>query len=40
VLTRTMTFPDNNYRDGMLQSGLDRGAAQSYDQLAALLAAP
>jgi len=39
VLTRTMTFPDNNYRDGMLQSGLGRGAARSYDVLAKLLAA-
>jgi uncharacterized protein YndB with AHSA1/START domain len=39
VLTRTMTFPDNSYRDAMLHSGLDRGAAQSYDALARLLAA-
>ncbi|MDB5461368.1 MAG: hypothetical protein JWO72_3109, partial [Caulobacteraceae bacterium] len=39
VLTRTMSFPDNAYRDGMLQSGLDRGAADSYDHLAKLLAA-
>jgi uncharacterized protein YndB with AHSA1/START domain len=38
VLTRTMTFPDNSYRDGMLQSGLDWGASESYDRLAALLA--
>ncbi|HEX7758120.1 MAG TPA: SRPBCC domain-containing protein [Caulobacteraceae bacterium] len=38
VLTRTMTFPDNSYRDGMLQSGLNRGAAESYDALAAVLA--
>ena len=37
VLTRTMTFPDNTYRDGMLQSGLGRGAAHSYDALAELL---
>jgi len=39
LLTRTMSFPDNTYRDGMLQSGLDRGAAESYDRLAELLAA-
>lgn len=38
TLTRAMTFPDNTYRDGMLQSGYERGAAQSYDQLAKLLA--
>ena len=38
VLTRTMTFPDNHYRDGMLGSGLDRGAAESYDRLAQVLA--
>ena len=39
VLTRTVTFPDNTYRDGMLQSGLDRGVADSYDRLAELLTA-
>ncbi|WP_372782190.1 SRPBCC domain-containing protein [Phenylobacterium sp.] len=39
TLTRTMTFPDNQYRDGMAQSGLEPGAAASYDALAALLAA-
>ena len=38
VLTRTMTFPDNGYRDGMLQSGLDWGAAESYDRLEEILA--
>ncbi len=38
TLTRIMTFPDNQYRDGMLQSGLDWAAAASYDELAALLA--
>ncbi len=37
-LTRTMTFPSNDYRDGMLGSGLDQGATQSYDRLAELLA--
>ncbi|RAK58495.1 hypothetical protein DJ021_01115 [Phenylobacterium hankyongense] len=39
VLTRTMRFPDNHYRDGMLGSGLDAGAAESYDRLAEILAA-
>ncbi len=39
VLTRTMTFPDNAYRDGMLGSGLEDGAADSYDKLAEVLAA-
>jgi uncharacterized protein YndB with AHSA1/START domain len=38
VLTRTMTFPDNTYRDGMIQSGVERGTAQSYDTLAEVLA--
>ena len=38
LLTRTMTFPDNHYRDGMLQSGLEGGAADSCDALAAMLA--
>jgi uncharacterized protein YndB with AHSA1/START domain len=39
VLTRTMTFPDNNTRDGMLLSGLERGADESYDRLAELFIA-
>jgi uncharacterized protein YndB with AHSA1/START domain len=38
ALTRTMTFPDNSYRDGMLQSGLEQGATDSYDRLAEVLA--
>ncbi len=38
TLTRTMTFPDNHYRDGMLGSGLEPGAAQAYDKLAEVLA--
>jgi uncharacterized protein YndB with AHSA1/START domain len=38
VLTRTMTFPDNHYRDGMLQSGVEAGSAQSFDTLAEVLA--
>jgi len=39
VLTRTMTFPDNAYRDGMLGSGFTPGITASYDALAAWLAA-
>ncbi|MDB5465883.1 MAG: glutathione S-transferase, partial [Phenylobacterium sp.] len=39
VLTRTMSFPDNHYRDGVLESGVDAGVAQSYDRLAEILAA-
>lgn len=38
VLTATMTFPDNAYRDGMLGSGVERGAADSYDRLAEVVA--
>ena len=38
VLTRTMTFPNDAYRDGMLNSGLERGAAETYDALAEVLA--
>ena len=38
VLTRTMTFPDNDYRDGMLGSGLEPGAANAYERIAELLA--
>lgn len=38
TLKRTMTFPDNAYRDGMMGSGFERGAAEAYDALAALLA--
>jgi uncharacterized protein YndB with AHSA1/START domain len=34
VLVRTMTFPDNAYRDGMLGSGYARHSAASYDLLA------
>ncbi len=37
TLTRTMTFPDNQYRDGMLGSGLEPGAAAGYDALARVL---
>lgn len=34
VLTRTMTFPDNSYRDGMLGSSYARHSATSFDLLA------
>ena len=39
LLTRTMSFPDNHYRDGVLEAGVDAGVAQSYDRLAEILAA-
>lgn len=38
TLRRTVNFPDNTYRDGMMGSGFERGAAETYDALAALLA--
>jgi len=38
VLTRTMTFPDNAYRDGMLGSGFEPGVSAAYDALARVLA--
>ena len=38
-LVRTMTFPNNQYRDGMLGSGFEPHAALSYDLLAGLVAA-
>jgi hypothetical protein len=38
-LTRTMTFPNNQYRDGMLGSGFEPHAALSYDLLAQLMKA-
>jgi uncharacterized protein YndB with AHSA1/START domain len=37
LLTRTMTFPDNSYRDGMLGSGYDTHCAANYDKLAEML---
>ena len=37
TLARRMIFPSNDYRDGMLQSGLERGSMDSYDALAQLL---
>jgi uncharacterized protein YndB with AHSA1/START domain len=39
VLTRTMVFTDNQYRDGMLNAGFDRGMATAYDALAKLVSA-
>jgi uncharacterized protein YndB with AHSA1/START domain len=38
VLTRTMVFPENIYRDGMLNAGFDRGMAATYDRLAEVVA--
>ena len=34
TLTRVMTFPNNEYRDGLIGSGVELGAADSYDRLA------
>lgn len=38
VLTRTMRFPDNAYRDGMLGSGFEPGVTAAYDALDKVLA--
>ena len=38
TLTRTMTFPDNAYRDGMLGAGFAPGVTAAYDALARVLA--
>jgi len=38
VLTRTMVFTDNQYRDGLLNAGFDRGIAVAYDALAKVVA--
>jgi uncharacterized protein YndB with AHSA1/START domain len=37
TLTDTMRFDTNEERDGMLQSGMEQGAAESCDRLAELL---
>jgi uncharacterized protein YndB with AHSA1/START domain len=37
LVTRTYSFPDNAYRDGMFGAGMEAGAAESYDRLAGLL---
>jgi uncharacterized protein YndB with AHSA1/START domain len=37
LVTRTYSFPDNAYRDGMFGAGMEWGASESYDRLAELL---
>lgn len=37
TLSRTMTFPDNGYRDGMIGSGVVQGTTDSSEALARLL---
>jgi uncharacterized protein YndB with AHSA1/START domain len=37
-VTETMLFETTEDRDGMVQSGMETGAAESYDRLDALLA--
>jgi uncharacterized protein YndB with AHSA1/START domain len=39
TLTATVLYPSREIRDAVLQSGMEHGAAESYDRLAALLAA-
>jgi uncharacterized protein YndB with AHSA1/START domain len=39
MLTTTVLYPSKEIRDAVLQSGMEHGAAASYDKLAELLAA-
>jgi uncharacterized protein YndB with AHSA1/START domain len=39
LLTRTMEFPDNAYRDGMLGSGYEAASTANYDRMDAVLQA-
>ena len=40
TLTATVLYPSREVRDAVLQSGMEHGAAESYDKLAELLAGP
>jgi uncharacterized protein YndB with AHSA1/START domain len=40
TLTATVLYPSREVRDAVLQSGMEHGAAESYDRLAELLASP
>jgi uncharacterized protein YndB with AHSA1/START domain len=40
TFTSTMLYPSREVRDAVLKSGLESGAAENYDRLAELLAAP
>jgi uncharacterized protein YndB with AHSA1/START domain len=39
TLTATVLYPSQQVRDAVIQSGMEHGAAESYDKLAELLAA-
>jgi uncharacterized protein YndB with AHSA1/START domain len=38
TLTATVRYPSQEIRDAVIQSGMEHGAAESYDKLAELLA--
>ena len=38
TLTATVLYPSKEIRDAVIQSGMEHGAAESYDKLAELLA--
>lgn len=40
TLTATVLYPSPEVRDAVIKSGMDHGAAESYDKLAELLASP
>ena len=40
TLTATIRYPSQEIRDAVIQSGMEHGAAESYDKLAELLAMP
>lgn len=40
TMTATVLYPSREVRDAVIQSGMEHGAAESYDKLAELLAAP
>ena len=40
TLTATVIYPSQEIRDAVIQSGMEHGAAESYDKLAELLTAP
>jgi uncharacterized protein YndB with AHSA1/START domain len=40
TLTATVLYPSREVRDAVIQSGMEHGAAESYDKLAELLANP
>jgi uncharacterized protein YndB with AHSA1/START domain len=39
TLTATVLYPSKEVRDAVIKSGMEHGAAESYDKLAELLAA-